>query len=149
MPSFPARPDRLADALVILCDAQNAATGEMTVASSAAIKDIGASQAFLDFVVDINGITAVTDDELYLIHLQGSTSATFASGIVNLATLVMGAPAVTGADMSAASHAGTRHVVAASNLYQGEVYRYIRGFFQFSGTDPTLSITRAFVAPRY
>lgn len=142
------RPDRLVDALVILGDTANVETGPMEVASEEVIKDLGASQAFLDFVVDIAAVTAVTDDELYLIHLQGSNESDFGEGIVNLATICIGAPDATGADIAAADHDGTRHLVAVSNLYQGTVYRYVRGFFQITGTAPALSITRAFLTPR-
>jgi len=145
-----ARPDRLADALVILSDAASyTASGGMEVGAVAVIKDLGASQAFLDFVVDISNVTAPTNDELYIVSVQGSNSSTFASGIVNLGSFVIGDPLVSGADIAMTTHVGSRQVVPFANLYQGTVYRYLRGYILMTGTDPAINLTRAFVSPRF
>lgn len=140
------------DALLQLQDdaAQITATGSGTVSGSAVIRDLGDGVVLADAVFDINTLDVTTGDEMYLLKIEGSTSATFASGIVTLAVLQLGgatANATVGAESAASSLTSTkRFQVPFRNIKYGNVYRYVRARFVLSGTTPILD-AECFIAP--
>jgi len=115
--------------------AQITASGSGTVGGSAVIKDLGPGQMEFTAVFDVNTMDATTGDELYLCQIQGSTVSNFASGVVVLATLVIGGATAT--FESAASTVG-RYFLRGHNTKYGNVYRYVRARFVLSGTTPIL-----------
>lgn len=114
---------------------QITATGNGTVGGSNKIIDVGAAQVSFSAVFDINTVDTTTGDELYLCHIQGSNSSSFANTIVNLCTLILGGASATGE--SAASTVG-RYFQGGHNSKAGVVYRYLRARFVLSGTTPIL-----------
>jgi hypothetical protein len=105
-----------------------------SVAGNAQILDLGAGMVEGKMVVDVVAIEIADDDEIYKITLQGSNSADFASGIVDLAELTLGAAEVIGGDVD--SEVG-RHTVPFSTRKKGVNYRYVRGYVDVSGTVET------------
>ena len=71
---------------------------------------------------------------MYKISLQGSSSATFASAIEDLAILELGPAAALGGDV--ASTVG-RYEVPFSTEKAGTKYRYLREYCAISGTVST------------
>lgn len=126
---------RTFDASLILKDAGLvAADAAATVAAVAKILDIGRGQVFADWVTTVSAIEVATGDENYLISLQGSNSATFASGIVVLAQLELGDS--TTLEQGADSVIG-KYVVPFRNILNGVHYRYVRLYTNVSGTIAT------------
>lgn len=96
-------------------------------------------------VIDVSAIDVTTGDENYIIHVQGSSSATFASDIVNLATLELGDGNTGGADV--VSGTGRYELKFGNEIPQnGTTYRYLRLSNVVAGTSP--SITYAAFAAR-
>lgn len=76
-------------------------------------------------------------NERYDLLLQGSTSPTFASGIVVLARAAVGIAAL----VNASANTGTgRITVPFSNEFMGTFYRYVRGYTDVTGTDISAGI---------
>lgn len=140
------------DALLQLQDdaAQITASGNGTVGGSAKIVDIGDGVVLAEAVFDINTIDTTTGDETYVLKVEGSTSSSFASGIVTLGMLQLGgasASAVVGAESAASSLANTkRFIVPFWNVKYGLVFRYLRARFVLSGTTPILD-AECYIAP--
>ncbi len=140
------------DALLQLQDdaAQITASGSGTVGGSAVIRDLGDGVVLADAVFDINTLDVTTGDEMYLLKVEGSTSATFASGIVTLATLQLGgatANATVGAESAASALTATRRFQQPFwNVKYGVIYRYVRARFVLSGTTPILD-AECYVSP--
>src|SRR3954462_3630291 len=68
-----------------------AASAAAQVSGSNKIVDVGAAVFEATMVIDVTAVEIDTGNEKYDITIQGSNSATFASGIENLATLDLGA----------------------------------------------------------
>jgi len=94
------------------------------VDSANKIVDVGAARCDGNVVVDVTAIDIASNDEEYDIILQGSNSATFASGIENLAQLNLGATEVRqgGAQDSTIG----RYEMPFTNEQNDTVYRYLR-----------------------
>src|SRR5437868_11509228 len=75
-----------------------AADGAATVSSVAKIVDVGAGLFEADMVLDVTALEVATGDERYEIQVQGSNSPSFAFGIAQLATFVIGDSSVQGGD---------------------------------------------------
>lgn len=119
------------DALLELKDAGAiTADAAATVDSTARIVDLGAARANGVVVIDVASLDVATGDELYLLKLQGSSSPTFASDVVNLACSIHGDSSVTGA--SADTTAG-RFELPFTNEQDGVTYRYVRMFTDGTG----------------
>ncbi len=114
-----------------------AASAAWEVSSVAKICDLGAA-TYGEYKCNINvsAVEIATGDEFYRLQVQGSSSATFASGIVTLASLELGPAAVLVAGVDTDSVVGD-YVVYFHNNVGGTVYRYIRGFTTISGTIAT------------
>jgi hypothetical protein len=76
-------------------------------------------------------------NEKYDIVLQGSNSATFASGIVALARIAVGTAALV--DTSADTSTG-RIILPFRTEFMGTIYRYVRAYTVVSGTDVATGI---------
>jgi len=118
----------LKDAGLVAADAAG------TVDSEALIADLGAGLVEGNMVVDVSAIEIADNDEIYKISLQGSNSATFASGIVDLAILELGANEVIGGDVD--STIG-RYIVPFRTEKNGTVYQYVREYCDVDGTIAT------------
>lgn len=96
-------------------------------------------------VVDVTALEINSSDEIYTIRLEGSNSATFASGIEVLATLELGhaTPQLGNTDVNADPG---RYVVPFCNERNGRTYRYLRLHNTVVGTIATGINYSAFVA---
>jgi hypothetical protein len=113
-----------------------AATAAAQVGGSNKILDLGPGVAWTPFVVSLK-VTAVdvdSGDEVYDIVIQGSTSATFASGIVDLCQRTMGDAAVMNGDTDITAG---EYMLYGHNDVDGTVYRYIRAYTVVAGTIAT------------
>ena len=125
------------------------------VASSAAaqvdaankIIDVGAARFEAVMVVDVSAIEIASDDEVYDIIVQGSNSATFASGIENLAQLNLGATEVR--DGGAKDSEIGRYELPFVNEQDATVYRYLRVYTKVAGSIATGINFTAFAATKY
>ena len=118
----------LKDAGLVKADAAGGVGGEAVIA------DLGAGLVEGNMVVDVSAIEVADNDEIYKISLQGSTSAAFASGIVDLAILELGAAEVTGGD---ADSAIGRYILPFRTEKNGTTYRYVREYCDVDGTIAT------------
>ncbi len=100
------------------------------------ILDVGASRIDARVIMDFAAIEAASNDELYIICVQGSDSATFGGTThVNLGACVVGDPTKTGEGVD--STATQRREVAFTNEVNGHTYRYIRVYTVVTGTIAT------------
>ena len=86
--------------------------------------------------INVSAVEIASNDELYRLQIQGSTSATFADTIVTLASLELGANEVLVAGVDVDSVIGD-YVIYGSNDVGGTLYPYIRGFTTITGTIAT------------
>ena len=113
------------------------------VAASAAAQ-VDAADKIIDFgaaifvrgvvLIDVTAIEIASTDEIYEIHVQLSSSATFASTIRGRAALVLGANAVV---LDDADSAVGRYLLYFDNEYNGTVYRYGRLYTKVGGSIAT------------
>lgn len=83
--------DRTRDDNLLLKDAGLIAADDICqVGGADAVLDVGAAHFQADLVIDVTACEATTDEE-YIVTLQGSNSATFASGVVPLQSIQFGA----------------------------------------------------------
>ena len=115
------------------------------VSAAAKILDLGAAARTKGtFRVEFSTTEIASNDELYTIILQGSSSATFASGIVNLCAVVQGATEVNGGAGDAAS--GDMYELPFHNVVNGTAYRYLRAYCLVAGTVASGVIYNAWVS---
>ena len=96
-------------------------------------------------IVDVDAITQ-TSDELYVIKVQGTNVAAFATAasVYDLAMVELGAGEVltnataTTGDIGAA---GDRFVVPFRNEQNGTVYRYVRAYLDNTNNDESITAT--------
>jgi hypothetical protein len=113
-----------------------AASAAAQVGGADKILDIGAQRLDARVILDFSAIEAATNDEYYLISIQGSDSATFGGTThVNLATCAVGDPTKTGEGVD--STAAARREMAFCNEINGHVYRYVRIYTFVAGTIAT------------
>jgi hypothetical protein len=86
-------------------------------------------------VIDVSAIEIASNDERYIIHVQGSTSATFASDVQNLVAVELGATEVRSG--GAIDSLTGRYEVPFINEQDGICYPYIRLYTDVSGTIAT------------
>lgn len=145
--SAKSRPSYTFDALLEFKDAGLvAADGPAEVDSAEKIVDVGSGAFSGDMVIDVTAIEVATGDERYEIQVQGSDSATFASGIEQLASLALGDSTVTGGD---ADNAAGRRILPFNNRgLDGKVYRYLRIYTEVAGSIATGINFTAFASQR-
>jgi hypothetical protein len=120
---------RLKDAGVI------AASAAAQVGGVDKILDVGAARVDGRVIVDTTAVEVDSGNELYQVVVQGSSSATFASGIVTLGEQRFGDSSVTLETVD--SPAAARREIAFTNEQNGTVYRYIRVYTIIAGTIAT------------
>lgn len=127
------------DALLQLKDAGAiTSSAAAQVSGSNKILDMGAGRFDGVVTVDVSAIDIVSNDEEYNIIIQGSNSASFASGIENLAMLNLGATEVR--DGGGQDSTVGRYEIHVTNEQADTVYRYIRAYTFIAGTSTTPSI---------
>lgn len=123
------------DSTLIMKDAGLvAASAAGTVASAAKVANVGEGRVDARLVLDVTAIEVASNDELYSVAIQGSTSASFASGIEELAVVNLGAAEVIGGDSD--STVG-RYEIPFSNVKAGVTYPYLRVYTTVAGTVAT------------
>lgn len=115
----------LKDAGLVAADAAG------TVDGDAKIVNLGAGLVEGKMIVDVTAIEIASNDEVYKISLQGSSSATFASNIEDLAELTLGALEAVGGDVD--STVG-RYQVPFRTEKNGVIYPYVRLYTDVAGT---------------
>lgn len=113
-------------------------------ANGSIILDLGggdqdfAPPVWFKLIVDVSAIELDTTDEAYTIILEGSNSATFASGIEPLCVLTLGAAAAALylGNVDVSSDTG-RYVVPGWNQRNETTYRYVRLRTHVGGTVAT------------
>lgn len=113
-----------------------AASAAATVGGAAQILDMGAARFEAVVVIDVSAVEIGTTDEIYTIIAQGSNSASFASGIQNLASIDLGANA-TGRPGGAIDSLVGRYELMVTNEQADVTYRYIRLYTKVGGTIAT------------
>lgn len=86
-------------------------------------------------VIDVTAVEIASNDERYVIQIQGSTSATFASDVQNLAAVELGATEVRSG--GAIDSVTGRYEVIFINEQAGVCYPYVRAYTDVSGTIAT------------
>ena len=98
------------------------------------ILDLGAHLVHGEFSLEVATLDTTTGDEVYTAALEGSTSASFASGIVELASLQMGD--TTQLRNQDADVATGRYNLPFYNEQNHTIYRYVRLYVTAAGTTP-------------
>ncbi len=113
-----------------------AASAAATVSSVAKILDMGAARFDGRVILDFAAVEAASNDELYIIAVQGSDSPTFGGTThVNLGACVVGDPTKTGEGVDTTEI--QRRELAFTNEVNGHAYRYIRIYTVVTGTIAT------------
>lgn len=86
-------------------------------------------------VLSVTAIEIASNDERYIVHVQGSTSSTFASDVQNLAAIEFGATEVRSG--GAIDSLVGQYEVLFINEQDGVTYPYIRAYTDVSGTIAT------------
>ena len=123
-----------------------AADAAATVASVAKIWNCGNGRIDARVIVDATAVEVDTGNESYEIIVQGSKSASFASGVVNLASRTIGDSSVLGGGQSADSPVG-RYEIPFTNEVQDTRYEYIRLYTNVTGTLAAGINYTAYVVP--
>lgn len=112
------------------------ASAAAQVGGSDKIIDLGSSDRFDGrVIVDVTACEVATGDERYEIIVQGSSSATFASGVWNLAAVTLGDSSVSLETVDTA--AGRRQELHFCNEVNGTAFRYLRVYTRVAGTVAT------------
>lgn len=134
------------DAATLLKDAGLvAASAAAQVAGSAKVQDVGTSALMAVVVIDASAVEVDTNDEAYDVRLEGSNSATFASGIATLGTMRLGSAGGLGTNYAIAG-AG-RYEMPFVNVQNDVAYRYLRLYTKVVGTIATGINYTAFIGP--
>lgn len=99
------------------------------------IIDLGAGRIDARVIVDTTAVEVDSGNELYQVVVQGSSSATFASGIVTLGEQRFGDSSVTLETVD--TPAAARREIAFCNEVNGTLYRYLRVYTIVAGTIAT------------
>jgi hypothetical protein len=106
------------------------------------ILDLGAGLVDGYLVLDVSAVEVASNDEIYLVCLEGSNVAAMSSGSVTLAQIELG-----NATAPADADTGTgRFVVPFRNEQNGTLYRYVRIYTEVAGTIATGINFVAFIA---
>jgi len=108
------------------------------VDSADQIIDLGSSTAKVafDMLLRISALEIASNDEVYRIVLEGSSTSDFSSTIVNLLDVSVGANEVLGPNVDQDSAVGT-YVLSGTNALNGTEYRYVRLYVDVTGTIST------------
>lgn len=128
--------------LTILSGNSTAATADDDNGLADAILDIGSGRFDASLVFDVSAIDVSSSDEQYDIIIQGSTSATFASGIQELGRMKLGH---TSTRKGAGSSTTGRYEILFTNEVANVEYRYMRALLDVTGTTPSITIANMWV----
>ena len=135
------RPTRTFDALLEFKDAGAlTASAAAQVDSAAKIVDLGWGVWEGEMFVDVPAIEVDSDDEKYIVGVQISDSATFASGIYEVASLALGSAGTAAGDNLAGDTdmgAGRYRMPFTNQIADGVTKRYCRVYCTISGTIVT------------
>lgn len=106
------------------------------------IIDLGSGRFDAILVMDVTAIKISANDELYNFIVQGSNSATFASGIEELGRRLLGPTEVR---KGAGDSTIGRYEIAFSNDVDGTEYRYLRVLLDVGGTSPSVTVSNMWV----
>jgi hypothetical protein len=109
-----------------------------TIVAGATIIDVGAGLLEANAVIDVTAIEIASNDELYTLTVQGSTSSTFASVVQDLAILELGALEVL--NFGDVDSTIGRYILPVRNERDGVTYQYLRLICDVTG-DVTTGIT--------
>lgn len=112
-----------------------AASDAATVDAADKILSVGDAVFKGVLVVDVSAIEIASNDELYTITVQGSTSSTFASDVQNLASISLGATEVRPG--GAIDSVTGRYELWFSNQQAGVTYPYLRVYTTVAGAVAT------------
>lgn len=115
------------------------ASAAAQVDSAARVLDMGAARFDGLALINVTALDIVSNDEIYRIFVQGSSSSSFASDIENLACLELGATEVRAG--SAKDSVTGIYELPVTNEAADTVYRYIRLYVQIAGTTPSINFT--------
>lgn len=113
-----------------------AANGPGMVSGAPRVVNVGVGLLSAVLVIDVNALDITTGDEGYVITLQGSTSATFASDVQNLVIHRAGDSTTTGETVDSAI--GRKTIPFMNQGRNGEPLPYLRVYATVSGTTPSL-----------
>jgi hypothetical protein len=122
-----------------------ASSGAAQVGGVDHIEDLGSGLVEADLVIDVSAIEIASNDEIYNLCVQVSSSATFASGIQTVAKLELGAAEALLGDQD--STVG-RYILPFRNEFGGTIYRYARVYTAVAGTVATGINYMAWMAPK-
>jgi len=123
------------DTLLVLKDAYAVnATAVAKVDGSDKTLHVGTGLIRADLVIDVSAIEIDSDNELYVVSIQGGDAADFSGDHVCLARLELGAASVLDGNVN--STVG-RYVLPFVNEGQDVVYPYLRVRTEVSGTAAT------------
>lgn len=124
-------------------DAALVASAAGEVGGVARVLDLGASRVNGRAIFDVSAIDVAGGDEHYAVRIQGSNSATFASGIVQLAAYEFGDSTLTG---NSADTVVGRFELPFTNEQNGTTYRYARLYILQAGATSSITILAYIVA---
>lgn len=124
-----------------------AASAAAQVDSADQIIDVGVGRFEGVMVIDVTACEIASNDELYTVTVQGSSSATFASDIQNLAMTDFGATAVRKGGAIATSVG--RYELPFCNEQDDIKYRYLRLYTTVAGSIATGINYSAFASTKY
>ena len=130
---------RVYDHALLLKDAGLvAADAAWQVGGADKIYDLGSDTALIRAVciVDVSAIEVDTTDESYQIVIQGSTKDDFSSEFDDLAQLTLGHASAVAMRGDRTSPVG-RYEIPFTNVKGGNVFRYLRGYTDVTGTIAT------------
>ena len=113
---------------------------------SAGILDLGSGQYDGMVVIDISAIKITANDELYEIILEGSDSASHASGISEICRYHFGPNEVLNGNTDTDSTTG-RYYVPFTTWQNAATKRYVRLRYEISGTSPSITF-KAFIGSK-
>ncbi len=119
-----------------------AADAAWQVSGANKIVDVGAAAMLAVCVIDVSAIEIASNDELYKLVIQGSSSSTFADTFVDLAILELGALEVLRGDQDSSTG---RYELPFLNGQDDVVWQYIRGYTDVAGTIATGINFKAFI----
>ena len=106
------------------------------------ILDLGSGRFDAGLIFDVSAIDIASNDESYDIIVQGSNSATFASGIQELGRRRLGH---TSTRKGAISSTIGRHELPFTTEVLDVEYRYVRVLVDVAGTTPSITISNMWV----
>lgn len=112
-----------------------AADAAATVGGSAKVVDLGTGRVDGVLVIDVTAVEIASNDERYIVVLQGCAASNFASGVENLGSVEFGATEVRSG--GAIDSTTGRYYLKFTNEQNGTIYRYARVYTDVSGTIAT------------